>query len=175
MSKVSKQINDTIDVPEFTSRDFRDVMGGFATGITVASCLDENGTPVGLTVNSFTSVSLNPPLVSICIDRGITSFPAFMASDHIAVSILSADQRDISMRFSDPRAKRWAAIDHNLGGIGNCPIIKDPLGWVEAKIVNRYDGGDHVIILAEVLDLYLNPDKDPLLYFRSNYRTLKTD
>ena len=175
MSNVSEKQTTSIDHPDFTAREFRHVMGGFATGITVVSCLDETGNPVGLTVNSFASVSLDPPLVSICIDRGTTSFPAFMQCDGIAVSILSADQKDISMRFSDPRAKRWGVIDHDTGNHSGCPIIKNPLGWLEASVVNRYDGGDHIIILAKVLDLFLDPEKDPLLYFRGDYRQLNTN
>ncbi|NQW11528.1 MAG: flavin reductase family protein [Alphaproteobacteria bacterium] len=150
---------------------FRAVLGRYATGVTVVTTRDADGTPYGLTVNSFTSVSLDPPLVLFCLDRAAGSFAAFESAQGFAVNILRADQSGISSRFADPAAKRFADEPIETWGSG-APILSEALAALDCTVHARHDGGDHVILIGRVLDLQLRTHDDPLLYWCGAYRQL---
>jgi len=158
--------------PMIDSRSFRQLMGCFATGITVVTTKDANDEAVGLTVNSLTSVSLTPPLVLFCLDRQAKLYPVFKRSTHFGVSILSDDQEDISRHFADahhnPRPKGlWDKSQ------ANCPIIRQTLGWIACKKSATHKAGDHDIFIGEVVKLRKRADLcDPLLYFHGRYRRI---
>lgn len=143
-------------------------MGNFATGITVVTTRDRDGNPYGLTVNSFTSVSLNPVLVLVCLDVRLSGLQFFRDAKHFGISILSEHQEDISRMFAKKDAERPASIyfDGSLG----MPLIKNSLSAMECKIVQIYEGGDHLIFLGEVDNAELLQPDHPLLYFRGKYR-----
>ena len=153
-----------------TSDHFRQVMGSFATGITVVTTRDSGGQPYGLTVNSFTSVSLNPLLVLVCLDNRLSGLQAFKGSRHFAVSVLSEHQEDLSRMFAKKDSERPASI-YFEGTLG-LPLLKDALAVMECETIAVYAGGDHQIFLGEVKSAEVLEANHPLLYFRGKYRTL---
>ena len=143
-------------------------MGNFATGITVVTTRDKDGKPYGLTVNSFTSVSLNPVLVLVCLDVRLSGLQSFRDSRHFGVSILSEHQEDVSRMFAKKDAERPTEIFFE-GKLG-MPLLKNALAIMECQTVKIYEGGDHLIFLGEVDNAEnIQPDH-PLLYFRGKYR-----
>jgi flavin reductase (DIM6/NTAB) family NADH-FMN oxidoreductase RutF len=149
--------------------EFRKVMGGFATGVTIVTAVDPvSGAPVGMTVNSFNSVSLNPPLVLFSLDRRAFGLPAFEAAGHFAINMLGAEQRELSSRFARAKGDKWTNTQYREGHFG-CPILLGSLGVFECRQYARHDGGDHVIFLGEVLEIETGEDLNPLLYFRGRY------
>jgi flavin reductase (DIM6/NTAB) family NADH-FMN oxidoreductase RutF len=153
-----------------TSDQFRQVMGNFATGITVVTTRDANGKPYGLTVNSFTSVSLNPVLVLVCLDNKLSGLPSFRDSKHFGVSILSEHQEDLSRMFAKKDSERPPTI-YFEGRLG-MPLLRNSLAVMECEVVNVYDGGDHHIFLGEVQTAEVFQLDGALLYFRGKYRQL---
>ena len=153
-------------------RSIRDAFGQFATGITVVTTLDENGAPVGLTANSFASVSLEPPLVSWCIDRSSKRFNEYANAEYFTISVLTAEQEEVSNLFatrsSDPSV--FEDIEWYEGHNG-VPQINDVSARFHCKTQHLYEGGDHLIIVGAVED-YENSPSDPLLFSQGEYRTL---
>jgi flavin reductase (DIM6/NTAB) family NADH-FMN oxidoreductase RutF len=153
-------------------REFRNIVGCFATGITVITTVDEDKNPVGLTANSFTSLSLDPPMVLFCIDRTVASFDAFHANRHFAVNILSSAQQEVSQRFAKSGPEKWSGVEFETWGSG-CPILTDCIANLECEIESVYEGGDHVIMIGIVRQMASRDgDMDPLLYFRGKYANL---
>lgn len=150
---------------------FRAVLGRYATGVAIVTTVGHDGYPVGLTVNSFTSVSLDPPLVLFCLDRQAGSGPAFAATDCFAVNILGTHQAPVSARFADPAAERFAE-DRTLTWETGAPILAHALAALDCRIHARYDGGDHVILVGRVLRAEVVDDAAPLVYWRGEYRAL---
>jgi len=158
-------------VTKFTESDFRNCMGCYTTGITVVTMTDENNTPHGITINSFSSVSLSPPLVLFSLEKQANTYQYFLNTKSFAVNILAEDQKDISMNFAHPTTAKWDNIKHHSGN-NNCPIIEDVLAYTECDIEQIYDGGDHSIIIGRVTDLKILSDGRPLLYNRGKYTLL---
>ncbi len=150
-------------------------MGNFATGITVVTTKDRAGQPYGLTVNSFTSVSLDPILVLVCFDNRLSGLQAFKDSKHFGVSILSEHQEDMSRIFAKKDAERPSTI-YFEGKLG-MPLLQNAIAVMECETVQIFPGGDHQIFLGEVRNAEVRQaGQQPLLYFRGKYRTLmKTD
>src|SRR5215470_16093210 len=146
---------------------FRQVMGNFATGITVVTTRDANGSPYGLTVNSFTSVSLDPVLVLVCLDNKLSGLQFFKESKHFGVSILSEEQEDLSRMFAKKDSERPPSI-YFEGKLG-MPLLRNSLAVMECEIVKVYEGGDHQIFLGEVEHVDVLEPNHPLLYFRGKY------
>jgi len=148
-------------------------MGNFATGITVVTTRDKEGKPYGLTVNSFTSVSLNPVLVLVCLDVRLSGLQSFRDSRHFGVSILSEHQEDISRIFAKKDAERPGEIfvEGKLG----MPLLRNALAIMECQTVKIYEGGDHLIFLGEVDNAEVIQPDHPLLYFRGKYRKVHVD
>src|SRR5262245_53168865 len=153
-----------------SSDQFRQVMGNFATGITVVTTRDGSGTPYGLTVNSFTSVSLNPLLVLVCLDNRLSGLQAFKNSKHFGVSILSAQQEDLSRIFAKKDSERPSSI-YFEGKLG-IPLLKNSLAVMECQVVEVYMAGDHQIFLGEVKAAEVMEQDPPILYFRGKYQRL---
>jgi flavin reductase (DIM6/NTAB) family NADH-FMN oxidoreductase RutF len=157
----------------FTPREFRDALGLYPTGIAIVTTIDSDGAPTGVTVNSFTSVSLEPPLILVSLARTSRSLDAFHRASHFAVSLLRDDQRQASSAFASTKTDRFSLVRHRAG-LGGCPVIEPHLVAFECETHARYDGGDHVLVLGKVLRI--DPDSsgppNPLLYFRGQYREL---
>jgi flavin reductase (DIM6/NTAB) family NADH-FMN oxidoreductase RutF/pimeloyl-ACP methyl ester carboxylesterase len=153
------------------ARTLRDALGCFATGVTVVTTVNEAGAPVGLTANSFTSVSLDPPLLLVCLARTAGSLPFFEACDHFAVNVLHIGQQPTSNRFARRDEDRFAATPWEAWDTG-APIIRHALASFECTRHAAVDGGDHVILVGRVVRVRFEPRRDPLLYFRGKYRRL---
>jgi flavin reductase (DIM6/NTAB) family NADH-FMN oxidoreductase RutF len=153
-------------------RAFRDAMGCFATGVCIATAKATGDAPaVGVTVNSFTSLSLDPPLVLFCLDKKAESTGLFEKADGFALSILADDQRALSQQFAGgPLEQRFADAPTETWSTGH-PVIKGALAAMECAPHALSDGGDHVIVIGRVLRLSSRSGM-PLLYFRGLYRTM---
>ena len=145
-------------------------MGNFATGITVVTTRDAAGKPYGLTVNSFTSVSLDPVLVMVCLDNKLSGLQSFKNSKHFGVSMLSEHQEDLSRMFAKKDSERAPGI-YFEGKLG-MPLLRNSLAVMECEVVNVYAGGDHQIFLGEVQAAEVFEPAGALLYFRGKYRKL---
>jgi flavin reductase (DIM6/NTAB) family NADH-FMN oxidoreductase RutF len=150
--------------------ELRRVMGHFATGVTVITTRDVDGKPYGLTANAVCSVSLDPPLLLVCVDKGADSHPAFVRSGLFAINILGYGHEDLSRRFAVSRGDKFVDVAHRSGVTG-APLLDDVLGWVECRVVAEHDAGDHTIYIGHVEQLEA-ADGDPLLFFRGKYRRL---
>lgn len=151
---------------------FRETLGCFATGVTIITTLDTEGAPVGLTANSFSSLSLDPPLVLFCLDRNVVSFQAFHSNRHFAVNILGADQEDMSRRFARSGSDKWNDVEFKRWDTG-CPIFDGCIANMECDIDSIYEGGDHVIIVGKVIRMAGdNAGNPPLTYYCGEYGTI---
>ena len=154
------------------SKEFRNTVGCFATGITVITTLEADGTPVGLTANSFTSLSLDPPMVLFCLDRKIQSFDAFIVGGGFGINILSAEQKEVSKRFAESGPEKWVGFEYDKGQNG-CPILRGCLANLEGCVTSLFDGGDHVIVAGEVKNLVSSGlDVKPIIFYRGGYADL---
>lgn len=159
-------------VPAIDPRGFRDALGRFATGVTVVTTRDADGKPIGVTVNSFASVSLDPPLVSFCLDRSAFSFPAFESAGRFAVNILSDQQRDLSRTFAQASPADKFAMVETFDGVTGCPLLKGALAHIDCERAALHDAGDHVILIGRVVAIDAAHDGAPLLYYRGRYADL---
>tara|TARA_R110000824_G_scaffold66431_9_gene172418 strand:+ start:4509 stop:5735 length:1227 start_codon:yes stop_codon:yes gene_type:complete len=161
--------------PEFRqgsdARTFRDALGCFATGVTVVTAIGPDGVPIGLTANSFTSVSLDPPLLLVCIANNAGSAPALREAKRFAVNVLQIGQQPTSNRFAGKGEDRFAATPWEVGEYGT-PVLTGSLSSFECERQDIHDGGDHFILVGRVLKAIFEPRRDPLLYFRGKYRKL---
>lgn len=145
--------------------------GRFATGVTVATVLDRSGAPHGMTANSFTSVSLDPPLLLVCIARTAGTAAALEAASHFAVNVLQIGQQPASNRFAGKGQDRFATTAWERGKCGP-PVLCGSLGTFECERHAVHDGGDHFILVGRVVRATFDSRRDPLLYFRGKYRRL---
>ncbi len=152
------------------SRKFRHALGAFPTGVTVVTTIDNDGQPIGFTANSFSSVSLDPKLILICIDKASINLEAFTESAHFAVNILSEKQQQISTTFASPVDDRFADVSWMPKTTG-CPIIADTVAWFDCVKNNCFDAGDHYILLGEVVE-FDSTIITPLVFLRGNYVNL---
>ena len=162
---------DGLPARDFTARQLRDAFGCFATGVTVVTTLGEDGSPVGLTANSFTSVSLEPPLVLFCLDRRSASLPAFERADTFAVNVLHAGQEALSARFARRDPGRFAEAAWTAG-ITGAPLLRDVTAVFECRRHAVHDGGDHRIFVGRVEAVSWEGSYDPLVFFQGRYRSV---
>ena len=146
--------------------ELRRTFGSFATGVTVVTTMTVEG-PLGITANSFASVSLEPPLVLWSPARKSWRFPAFEAASHFAIHVLSADQRDLAESFALPGRDGFAGLDFTPG-LGGAPLLAGCAARFECRHEAGYEGGDHLIVVGEVLRL-VQADLPPLIYHRGRY------
>jgi flavin reductase (DIM6/NTAB) family NADH-FMN oxidoreductase RutF len=151
-------------------QELRRVMGHFATGVTVITTKDKDGTPQGLTANAFMSLSLNPPLVLISVDKGATCYACFEAGNGFTVNFLGEEQEEISKRFATKGIDKFSGVQWHPGRNG-AAIIDGVIGSVECKITQCHDGGDHTIVVGEILNVSATGDR-PLLFFKGKYQRL---
>jgi len=152
---------------------FRQVLGHFATGVTVVTSCDEAGAPIGLAVNSFTSVSIDPPLVAFCVGRKSRTWPRIRAAGRFAVNILAADQEAVSRRFATTgggraRFDRFEGVGWHPSAAGS-PVIEGVLAWIDATVDDEHDAGDHVLVMGRVSALEVVREGSPLVFYRGGY------
>ncbi len=149
--------------PAFSSPDFRKALGQFATGVTIVTALNAQHEPVGVTVSSFNSVSLHPPLVLWSMANSAASLPVFMACTHYAVHVLGAEQKDLALQFASKGIDRWAGVVHAPGHSG-VPLLVGAVAHFECFNRSRYQEGDHVIFIGEVEHCSHRNEAAPLIY-----------
>ncbi len=158
-----------------TETDFRRALGQFATGVTVVTTLvpgdEPGGRPEGVTVNAFASLSLDPPLILVCLAKTTRGLAAFETAGHFAVNVLSETQRNLSVAFSRPGANRFGGVSWSTWTSG-CPIFDGCVANLECARIARHDGGDHVIWIGRVERLHFDKSRAPLLYVGGGYRRL---
>jgi flavin reductase (DIM6/NTAB) family NADH-FMN oxidoreductase RutF len=156
--------------PSFSTDEFRDALGMFATGVTIVTARSAEGALVGLTANSFNSVSLDPPLVLWSLARSAGSMPALSTGSHYAINILAANQKDLAERFASKNVDRWAEVQFSEG-VGGAPVLDGCVASFECFNRSRYDEGDHVIFVGEVERCAHRPGAAPLLFHGGRFYT----
>lgn len=150
---------------------FRQVMGRFTTGITVITVGTDDARRAGVTVNSFNTVSLEPPMILWSLALKAPSLPLFRAHEHFAVNILAADQEAVALQFAQPAADKFTGIETAPGATGT-PLIAGAMAHVECRTAHRYPGGDHEIIVGEVLST-AHFERDPLVFHGGSFFGLR--
>lgn len=153
---------------------FRKALGQFATGVTVVTGLDKSSQPVGMTVNAFSSLSLDPPMVLVCLDKKTSNIEAYLDGSHFVINILSGQQKDLSNLFATPRPDKFDIAEFETWDSG-CPVLKGCLANIECRRDAIHDGGDHHILVGRVERLTNSSTDDPLLYFRSGYAAISNN
>ena len=157
--------------PQTDTRALRNALGRFATGIAIVTAIDPDGHPIGLTVNSFSAVSLQPALVLWCLDNGSHNLEAFRKASHHAINILSVDQQDLSNRFATWPADRFVGLPWQPGA-GGAPVFPDCCATFEVANETAHAGGDHLIFVGRVENFSEAQELAPLLFHAGQYRKL---
>lgn len=158
----------------FDPRTLRDALGLFVTGVTVVTARADSGQRVGVTANSFNSVSMSPPLILWSLHRQSNCLPTFQAASHFCVNILGEEQAEFSRQFAVPSEDKFAGLNTE-SGIGDVPLLPNCAARLECRTYARHDGGDHVIFIGEVLHLSANHEARPLVFHGGKYAALKDE
>ncbi len=158
---------------EANSRKFRDVLGRFCTGVTVVTSMS-NGEPVGMTCQSFSSVSLDPPLVLFCPAKSSRAWPQMQRAGYFCVNLLSHDQLDLSNAFARTGADKFAGVSWRPSATG-APLLDGVLGWVDCTVYAVHEAGDHYVVIGRVMDLGVEEAPHPLLFYRGRYARTEAD
>jgi 3-hydroxy-9,10-secoandrosta-1,3,5(10)-triene-9,17-dione monooxygenase reductase component len=150
--------------------EMRDVLGHFASGVTVLTAVTDDG-PIGFTCQSFSSLSLDPPLVVFAPARTSRTWSRLRQIGRFGVNVLAEGQDDVSQRFARPVADRFAGVRWTASPHG-APVLDDVVAWIDGELWAEHDGGDHTIVVARVLDLGAHPERRPLLFHRGSYGLL---
>jgi flavin reductase (DIM6/NTAB) family NADH-FMN oxidoreductase RutF len=156
--------------PRFSTQEFRASLGMFATGVTIVTARTPDGALVGLTANSFNSVSLSPPLVLWSLSKAASSMAAFSTGSHYAINILAAGQKELAERFASRREDRWKDVLFTQGECG-APLLADAAATFECFNRSRYEEGDHVIFVGEVERCSHRAGASPLLFHGGKFYT----
>jgi 3-hydroxy-9,10-secoandrosta-1,3,5(10)-triene-9,17-dione monooxygenase reductase component len=146
---------------------FRTVLGHFATGVTIITAMDGDE-PIGVSANSFTSVSLDPPLVLFCAAKASTTWPRIEAAGRFTVNILNDHQEDVCRVFATKGADRFSRIGWRTSANGQ-PILHDSLAYIDCEMQEQHDAGDHIIVVGRVQELGVLSEEGPLLFYRGGY------
>ena len=150
----------------YNARELRNALGSFATGVTIITTRSRSGVITGMTANSFTSVSLNPPLVLWAAAKSSPSLPAFLAADRFAVNVLASDQHHLSRQFSSTGADKFDGVRLVPGDL---PVLAGTVAHFECRRTRRVDAGDHVVLFGEI-ESYAAPGGEPLVFHSGFYR-----
>jgi len=162
------------DPSTFDTREFRDAMGAFATGVTVITMAKPDGTLKAMTANAFSSVSLTPPMVLVCVDKNGSMHDWLGEVDAFGVNILTDTQQEISNTFakSGENSEPMSGVEYKIGPLG-VPVIENVILWTAARIVHKYDAGDHTIMVGQVEALRTNNTTNgPLLFHKGKYQQI---
>jgi flavin reductase (DIM6/NTAB) family NADH-FMN oxidoreductase RutF len=156
------------DVPRIVDPAvLREVLGHFASGVTVVTALTADG-PAGFTCQSFSSLSLDPPLVAFAPARTSRTWPALRAMGRFCVNVLAEGQDDVSQNFARSGTDKFAEVRWSPSAHGS-PVLDGVVAWLDGELWAEYDGGDHTIAVGRVRDLHADPSRPPLLYYRGRY------
>jgi len=161
-------VPDEVLVPD--DKLFRSVLGHFATGVTIITAMDGEE-PVGMAANSFTSLSLDPPLILFCVAHTSSTWPRIEQAGTFAVNILGEDHEDLSQLFAKKGADRFSQTPWRIG-VSGAPVLEEAIAYLDCNFEAEYPGGDHKIIVGRVLDLDMREGSRPLLFFKGGYERL---
>ena len=153
-----------------TNEEFRRALSRFASGVTVVTLRDKTGKPHGITVSAFSSVSLDPPLILVCIDNNAGSHRAFHESKRFVVNILSEEQSEHSNQFASHIADKFLNIHHHEG-LEGIPVLKNALVNLECRLVQDFVAGDHTVFIGEIERAHIN-EGNPLVYYQGGYKKI---
>jgi 3-hydroxy-9,10-secoandrosta-1,3,5(10)-triene-9,17-dione monooxygenase reductase component len=159
---------DPIASPSIDSARYRQVLGHFPTGVTVVTAAGPGG-PVGMSVGSFSSVSLDPPLVGFFAGKASSSYPGIEAAGHFCVNILSEDQEEEARVFAGKGDDKFAGVGWRPSAGTGAPVLHDVLAWIDCRIDTVHEAGDHWIVVGRVLDLEIGREGGPLVFFRGGF------
>jgi len=151
-------------------RHYRDVIGCFATGVTIVTAVGAEGSLEGMTANSVTSVSMEPILLAVCFNRGSTTLDAVISSGSFVVNLLSTEQENLSNAFARRGPAPFGDCNYTRAELGS-PVLEGGLGFLECKTHHSVEAGDHIVVFGEVVHCESKPG-DPLLFFRGGYREI---
>jgi 3-hydroxy-9,10-secoandrosta-1,3,5(10)-triene-9,17-dione monooxygenase reductase component len=149
-------------------KTFRDVLGHYPTGVCIVTAVEDDGVPAGMVVGSFTSVSLEPPLVAFFPDKRSTSWPRIRRAGKFCVNVLANDQQALCRQFSLSGGDKFAGVSHRFSRNGS-PILVGVIAWIDCDLYAAHEAGDHMIALGQVTSLEVQNCADPLLFFRGGY------
>lgn len=156
-------------VTDIDGARFRSVLGRFATGVVAITAIDpDSGQPTGLAANSFTSVSLDPPLVAFCVAHTSTTWPLLKDAGRLCINILSEPQQEVCKQLAVKGGDKFANIEWTESP-GGSPVLQGALAWIECSVESEYVAGDHVIVVARVHQLDKQDDGEPLLFYKGGY------
>ncbi|WP_160663375.1 flavin reductase family protein [Pseudarthrobacter sp. ATCC 49987] len=155
------------DHSDLSPQRLRHVLGHFATGLTVITAATSDG-PAGFTCQSFSSLSLEPALVTFSPARTSSTWPLLRGAGKFTVNILAQEHQHLAAQFARSGTEKFAGADHAPSPLGN-PVLPEALAWVDCELHQEYDGGDHTIVVAAVRSLSARTDAEPLLFYRGNY------
>jgi 3-hydroxy-9,10-secoandrosta-1,3,5(10)-triene-9,17-dione monooxygenase reductase component len=158
--------------PIVDPRLMREVLGHFASGVTVVTADTEDG-PIGFTCQSFSSLSLDPPLIAFAPARTSQTWPRLRDMGRFCVNVLAEGQDAVSQNFARSGADKFAGVAWTPSPHGS-PVLDDVVAWIDGELWAEYDGGDHTIVVARVLDLGAHPERRPLLFHRGSYGLLRS-
>lgn len=148
---------------EINQLQLRNAFGQFATGVTVITTVDTDGSLIGMTANSFTSVSMDPPLLLCCPGNNVPSLPAFQRAGHFTINVLAAEQQNLALQFARPADDKFAGVDYTPGLFG-APVLADALATFECTIYSLQEMGDHHLMVGEIHRFTSAEDGAPLLF-----------
>lgn len=162
--------------PPFSNKELRETLALFPTGVAIITAIVD-GCPIGTTVSSFNSVSLDPPLVLFSVARNAAALPAWKKAKDFAINLLGEDQSELSNRFARPLTDKWNGIEPVRAQTISAPLLPGALGWLECESYTQHNGGDHIIFLGRVVAIRTRPipASRPLVFFGSRYRQLDPD
>ncbi|MET0372595.1 MAG: flavin reductase family protein [Sphingobium sp.] len=156
------------DIAGFDSATFRRVLGHYPTGVCVVTAIEEDGSPIGMVIGSFTSVSLDPPLVAFLPAKSSGSWPRIERIGKFCANVLASDQLPLCRRMSAPGADKFADVSHRLSSNGS-PILDGVVAWIDCTLDAVHAAGDHYIVIGRVVALEAERTSTPLLFFQGNY------
>ncbi|WP_344595762.1 flavin reductase family protein [Actinomadura vinacea] len=162
-------------VTDIDAARFRSVLGRFATGVVAITAIEPaTGRPTGLAANSFTSVSLDPPLVAFCVAHTSTTWPRLREAERLCINILSEPQLEVCKQLALKGGDKFADIRWT-GSPGGSPVIEGALAWIECEVEDQHMAGDHVIVVARVHHLDKHQEGDPLLFYKGGYGSFSVE
>lgn len=165
-------MDSSAELPELDLRDLRNAFGQFATGVTVVTTITPEGEPIGVTANSFTSLSMDPPLVLWCPGRHLRSLPAFERSSHFAINVLASDQHELSGKFARGASDKFEGVSVHEG-VAGLPVLDGTVATFECRTVARHEAGDHVIYIGQI-ERYAHAEGKPLVFHGGGYHDTQT-
>ena len=166
--ELAHALRDVPDDPDIASQEYRKVMAAFCTGLTIVTGMAPDG-PRGMTCQSFSALSLDPPLVLVCPGVGSSTWPAIAATGNFAVNVLSADQRDLCLQFAKKGGDKFTSVAWQSGPHTRAPLLDGALATIECRVDISHHAGDHYIVVGRVLGLTHDETGWPLLFFRSGF------